>query len=181
MASLTITSGVHVGSRGTGSIHQGWFAGSPSTQFTTFALTSANADVKLRQGPQVIIGHADLDDEPIAFEFSRRTRDALTSDLADVAVKSLLNGQPQRTLSGSLQAVARAGYLANFAWSERTNAGGANTSFSVWGVARVVQPTVRGLTETMTLLVYPCSLLWWTGTETVFVDPTTYAALPAAP
>ena len=180
MATLEISSGVHVGARGTSSINQGWFAASATTQFTTFSLTSTSSDVSLRQGPQSITGHADLVDEPIAFEFSRRTRDTLTTSLAAVAVKDLLNGGPRTTLTGARDAVARSGFLAKFAWAERTNAGGANTSFSVWGVAKVAQPSVRGLSESMTLLVYPCSLLWWTGTESAYVDPTTYAALEEA-
>ena len=180
MATLTISSGVHVGARGTSSINQAWFAASPTTQFTTFGLTSTSADVRLRQGPQSITGHADLVDEPIAFEFSRRTRDTLTSSLAAVAVKDLLNGGPRTTLTGARDAVARSGFLAKFAWSERTNAGGVNTDFSVWGIAKVAQPSVRGLSETMTLLVYPCALFWWTGTESAFVTPDAYAALSAA-
>ena len=179
MATLEISSGVHVGARGTSSINQAWFSGSPTTQFTTFSLTSTSSDVRLRQGPQSITGHADLVDEPIAFEFSRRTRDTLTTSLAAVAAKDLLNGGPRTTLTGARDAVARSGFLAKFAWSERVNAGGTN-DFSVWGIARVAQPSVRGLSETMTLLVYPVCLLWLAGTESVFAAPDCYAALSAA-
>jgi hypothetical protein len=178
MASLVITSGVHVGVRGAGAIQQDWFGSTPTTQFSTVTLTSANASVSMKQGPQAIVGHAGLSDEPIAFEFERRTRDTLTGGLAALAVKDLLNGGSRTTLSGAQDAVARSGFLANFAWSERNNAGGAPTDFNVWGVCRIVQPTVRGARETMTLLVYPCAVFSWTGTENVFVDPTTYAALP---
>lgn len=179
MATLTISSGVHVGSRGAGSINQGWFAGTTSTQFTQFSLTSSNSDVRLRTGPQAIIGHASLTDQPIQFEFARRTRDVLTDSLAAVAAKDVLNGGPRTTLSGYRDAVARSGYLASFAWSERDNASGTN-AFTVWGICTVNAPTVRGTTESMVLLVYPCDVLWWTGTETLFTSPTAYAAFPAA-
>lgn len=179
MATLTISSGVHVGARGAGAINQAWFADSPTTQFTTFSLTSASTNISLRTGPQGISGHGSLTDLPIAFEFERRTRDVLTDSLAAVAVKDLLNGGPRTTLSGARDAVARSGYLASFAWSERRNDGGAAESFTVWGVCRVTTADVRGLRESMTLLIYPCDYLWWTGTETVYTTPTAYAALDA--
>jgi len=177
MATLTISSGVYVGTRQAGPLTSSWFAGSPTTQFTTFSLTSTGVGVKLRQGPQGIVGHANLYDEPVVFEFNRLTRDKLSSDLASVAVKNMLNGAPRTTLSGFRDVVAGAGRLAKFSWTERKNAGGAGTSFDVWGVCKVVQPSVRGLSETLQLLVYPCDLLWWTGTDSVFIRP----GVPGAP
>lgn len=171
MATLTISSGVYVGTRGSGNLTSSWFAGSTTSQFTTFSLTSSNSDVSLREGPQGIVGHADLYDDPVVFEFSRRTRDTITDSLAGVAVKGLLNGGPRTTLSGFRDAVAQAGYLAKFAWSERRNDGGAAEAFEVWGVCGVQAPTVRGLNESMQLLVFPCDVLWWAGTNSVFIRP----------
>ncbi len=177
MATLTISSGIYIGAwQPNEGINQGWFDPSPLTQFTQFSLTSANSGIK--QGPQAIVGHADLFDEPVAFEFERRTRDTLTSALAAVAVKNLMNGRTRTTLSGFRDAAVVAGYLARFQWHERRNAqGDAGQAFDIWGICQVVQPSVRGAQERMTLLVRPCDALWWVGTGTVMVTPAAYAAL----
>lgn len=182
MGTVTITSGVHVGQRGVGSINQAWFASTPTTQFSAITLSSVGGAAQVTQGPQRILGHPGIEDEPVAFEFTRRTRDVLTDQLAAVVVKDLLNGGSRATSSGFRDAVARAGFLARFDWCEpRGSSPSSPRQLSLWGVARVSQASVRGLEQNLTLLVYPCSLLWWSRTESVFVTPTAYAALPAAP
>lgn len=157
-----------------------WFSASTTTQFTTFTLSSVSVDRGARTGPQGITGHADLSDYPIEFSVDRRARDVLTDSLAAVVAKDMLNGRPFRTLSGWRDAVARSGYLANVAWSERRNDGGAAEEFSVWGVLQVPDASVRGLRESLRILVWPCDALFLTGTDTVSVTPPAYALLPAA-
>jgi hypothetical protein len=178
MATLTISSGVHVGVRDDTTDWTDWFAASPTTQFTQFALSSANP---VRTGPQGIAGHADLRGAPIVFQVDRRARDVLTDSLAAVAVEDLLNGRPRTTLSGFRDAVARSGFLANFAWTERRNDGTGAESFNVWGVGVVTDASVRGFTESLQLTVWPCDLLWWTGTTSCFLTPTAYTELVTGP
>jgi hypothetical protein len=176
MATLTISSGVHVGTRDDTTDWDTWFAEATTTQFSTFTLSSANT---VRTGPQGITGHASLVGGPIIFQIDRRARDVLTDSLASVAVEDLLNGRPRTTLSGFRDAVARSGYLAKFAWTERRNDGGTAESFEVWGVGVVTDASVRGLTESLQLTVWPCDLLWWTGTANCFLTPDAYADLVA--
>jgi hypothetical protein len=177
MATLTISSGVHVGTRDDSTDWTTWFEASPTTQFETFTLASTSATVSRRTGPQAITGHADLVGGPVIFQVDRRARDVITDSLAAVAVEDLLNGRPRTTLSGFRDAVARSGYLANVAWSERRNDGGTAESFSVWGVIQVTDASVRGLTESLQLTVWPCDLLWWTGTTSCYLSPAAYADL----
>ena len=170
MATLTFTSGVHVGTRDDSLPWEDWFASSTTAQFSTFTLSSAST---VRTGPQGVSGHASLRGAPVIFQVDRRARDVLTASLAAVQVEDLLNGRPRTTLSGFRDAVARSGYLCNVAWSERKNSGGTE-SFSVWGVVQVTDASVRGLTESLQLTVWPCDLLWWTGTDSCFLTPTAY-------
>jgi len=177
MATLTISSGVHVGVRDDSAEWTTWFAASTTTQFATFTLSSASGTVSLRTGPQAITGHAGLVGGPVIFQVDRRARDVITDSLSSVAVEDLLNGRPRTTLSGFRDAVARSGFLAKFAWTERRNDGGTAESFEVWGVGVVTDASVRGLTESLQLTVWPCDLLWWTGTNACFLSPTAYALL----
>jgi len=176
MATLTISSGVHVGTRDDSTAWTTWFAATTTTQFSTFTLSSTNA---VKTGPQTISGHADLKGNPITFNIERRARDVVTDSLAAVQVEDLLNARPRTTLSGFRDAVARSGYLANFAWTERRNDGGTAESFSVWGVVQVTDASVRGLSESLQLTVWPCDLLWWAGTTSCFLTPAAYADLVA--
>ena len=174
MATLTISSGVHVGTRDDSMDWTAWFAASTTTQFATFTLASTSATVSRRTGPQAITGHAGLVGGPVIFQVDRRARDVLTDALAAVAVEDLLNGRPRTTLSGFRDAVARSGYLANVAWTERRNDGGTAESFSVWGVIQVTDASVRGLTESLQLTVWPCCMLFHAGTNNVFMCPDAY-------
>jgi hypothetical protein len=174
MAVLTFSSGVHVGTRDDTTEWETWFAASPTTQFASFSLTSAGAVVRARTGPQAITGHADLVGGPVIFQVDRRARDVLTDALAVVAVEDLLNGRPRTNLSGFRDAVARSGFLAKVAWTERRNSGGAAESFSVWGVVQITDASVRGVTESLQVTVWPCDLLWWAGTTTCFLTPDAY-------
>ena len=176
---LTISSGVHLGVQNGDPVSQAWFDAAPTAQFSAITLSSVSAP---RTGGQTIVGHAGLFHEPISFEFERRTRDVLTSSLASAAVKGLLNGRARRTLSGFQDAVVQQGFLCRFEWSERNNANPESpNAFDVWGVFEVVTPTVRGLSERMTVRVHPCDLVYLVGTDNVSVAPDAYAALPAGP
>jgi len=174
MATLTISSGVHVGVRDDATEWTTWFASGTTEQFGSFTLSSASTTVGLRTGPQAVSGHASLRGAPVIFQVDRRARDVVTDALSAVAVEDLLNGRPRTTLSGFRDAVARSGFLANVAWSERRNDGGAAESFSVWGVVQVTDASVRGLTESLQLTVWPCDLLWWSGTTSCFLTPDAY-------
>jgi hypothetical protein len=177
VSTLTISSGVHVGTRNDATAFITWFAASPTTQFSPFTITSA-ARSGVGVGGQAVLGHAGITDRPVVFEFQRRTRDVLNDSLAAVVAKDLLNGQPKTTLSGWRDAIARSGFLVNVAWSERRNAGG-STAFSVWGVLVVEDASVRGFTESMRLVLHPCDALCWLGTGKWFMSPLAYAAQTA--
>ena len=179
MAIVTFSSGVHVGVRDDATEWDTWFAAATTSQFATFSLTSAGAIARSRTGPQAITGHAGLVGGPVVFQVDRRARDVITDSLAAVAVEDLLNGRPRTTLSGFRDAVARSGFLAKVAWTERRNSGGTAESFEVWGVVQVTDASVRGLSESLQVTVWPCDLLWWAGTTSCFLSPTAYAALSA--
>ena len=176
MSIVTISSGVHVGQRPEGDPGDfiDWFDAAPTTQFSTFSLTSAAA---VKTGPQRISGHALLKGEPIEFGVDRRARDVLTTSLANVAAEALLGGRPRTTLSGFRDAAIRSGFLANVAWSERNNAGGSATPFNVWGVITVPDATVQGTSERLSFTVWPCDAVFWIGTRNWFLTPTAYASL----
>ena len=177
MATVTISSGVHVGTRYDNAAFIDWFAASPTTQFSSFSFTSAGSVPSARTGPQQISGHASLTDLPIEFSVERRARDVLTDSLAAVAVKDLLNGRPRTTLSGFKDAMARSGYLVKVGWSERDNVSGSTNAYEVWGVLQVPDATVRGARESLRLVLWPCDALGWIGTTSWFLTPTEYAAL----
>jgi len=172
---LVISSGVHLGVQDNDPISQAWFDAAPTVQFSPVTLSSVAAP---RTGGQQISGHAALFDAPVEFTFERRTRDVLTTSLASIAVKALLNGGTRRTLSGFQDAVALDGRLCKFVWSERNNAtpGSAN-EFEVWGVFRITSAVVAGTRERMVIQVFPCSILYYTGTDSVAITPSEYDAL----
>ena len=172
---LTISSGVHVGTRNDAASFITWFAASPTTQFSQFTVTAVPKRVGGQTGGQIIVGHAGLKGQPIAFEFNRLTRDVLTDSLAAVQVEDLLG--VRTGLSGWKDAVARSGFLANVAWNERDNSTGGLTAFSVWGVLQVVDASVRGSAESMRVVLFPCDALSWIGTGSWFLTPTKYASL----
>jgi hypothetical protein len=176
MATLTISSGVHVGTRDDASDFIDWFAATTTTRFSTFTLSSAGAT---KTGPQAITGHADLSGAPIEFQIERRARDVLTDSLAAVVIEDLVGGRPRTTLSGFKDAMARSGELVKVAWSERRNDGGAAESFEVWGVLVVANATVRGLNESLSLVLWPCDALGWVGTTNWFLTPDKYTELSA--
>jgi hypothetical protein len=174
MAEVTFSSGVHVGIRNDNASYTEWFAEDPVNQFEEFKLSSAEA---VRTGPQGITGHAGLVGGPVVFQVDRRARDVLTDSLAAVAVEDLLNGRPRATLSGFRDAVARSGYLAKVAWTERRNDLSYPESFEVWGVVQVTDASVRGTRESLQVTVWPCDLLWWTGTNFCFLSSDEYDRL----
>jgi hypothetical protein len=176
VSTLTISSGVHYGTRNDAVSFITWFAAIPTAQFAPFTVTSASRP-GVGVGGQAVLGHAGLRGQPIAFEFNRRTRDVLTDSLAAVQVEDLLG--VRTGLSGWKDAVARSGYLVNVVWNERDNSAGGLTAFNVWGVLRVEDASVRGFTESMRVILYPCDALTWTGTGNWFLTPTKYAELSA--
>ena len=174
MGVITISSNVHVGTRVRGvQMHQGWFAASPASLFTSFSFTGSTA-------AQGVSGHADLTDSPVEFSIQRRVRDVLTASLADVAAQGLLNGRPFKTLSGWRDAGAQAGQLVRVQWSERDNATQtAISAFDVYGVLTVTEASVRGINENLSFVLWPCDALFYVGTNSWFVTPAGYALLPA--
>jgi hypothetical protein len=148
-----------------------WFDSTPTTRFSSFTLSSANT---VKTGPQAITGHASLKGNPIEFQVDRRARDVVTDSLAAVVVEDLENGRPRTTLSGFRDAAARSGELVNVAWSERRNDGGTAESFSVCGVLVIADASVRGLTESLRLVLWPCDALAWMGTTNWFLCPGAY-------
>ena len=171
---VTFSSLVHVGARDDSLPPSEWFASDPVAQFEQFSLST---DSVARTGAQTIVGHADLSDRPVQFTVQRRARDTLSSHLAVIAAKDLLNGAPRTTFSGFRDAVARSGYLATVAWSERWNATASRASYSVTGVVLVTNAAVTGLQEQLQVLVWPCDALGWIGTTAWFCTPSALALL----
>lgn len=175
MGTITISSNVHVGTRVRGErMNQGWFAATPSELFTSFSFTGSTA-------AQGISGHGSLADAPVEFSIQRRARDVLTDSLASVAAQGMLNGRPFKGLSGWRDALVQSGQLVRVQWSERDNATQAATSaFDVYGVITVTEASVRGLNESLSFVLWPCSALAFVGTNSWLVTPAGYALLPEA-
>ena len=174
MSTVTISSGVHLGTRDDSEDFIDWFDASPTSQFSTFSF-SATATVK--SSAQRISGHAGLRGAPIEFGVERRARDVVSAHLVNVAAEGLLNGRPRTTLSGFRDAVMRSGFLCKVAWSERNNAGGANQAFEVWGVIVVNDATVQGLNERLSFTVWPCCAVAYTGLGSWVLNPECFAEL----
>ena len=175
--SITISSGVHVGTRDDNAAFVDWFAASPTTRFTTVTLQGVARWAGGRTGGSIITGHAGLGGQPVTFEFERLTRDVLTDSLAAVVTEDLINGRPRTTLSGFKDAMARGGELVKVAWTERRNDGSTPESFEVWGVLVVADATVRGTRESLRVVLWPCDALGWVGTTNWFLTPDKYAEL----
>lgn len=168
---VTFTSGVHVGARGSGAITQAWFAASPTTQFATFTLelsdVQALTSVEGRPG----------DGEPILLTFQGGGLPAAYNSLKAMDARDLLNGGARTTLSGARDAVARSGYLAQISLELE----GDSAPRTEWGIVTQARNRVSGGMRgwSLSCVFVPCDFLWWTGTETVFTNPTAYAALTA--
>lgn len=168
---VTFTSGVHVGTRGAGSINQGWFAGSPTTQFSTFSLDLADA-----RGLESIINTPEHP-APVSLRFAGAGLAQALATLRAIEAQDVLNG-PRRTLSGYTDVVARTGFLCQLA----VQLYGDEEARTGWGVLTDVQSAVEFSQRnwSITARFFPVALLGWTGTESMFIHPTAYADLPAA-
>ena len=167
---VTFSSGVHVGARGSGSINQAWFSASPTTQFTTFTLTLAAV-----QALTSIEGRPG-DREPIALTFQGGGLPAAYDLLKAMDARNVLNGGARMTLSGALDAVASSGFLAQVTLELE----GDSSPRSEWGIVTQARNSVSGGMRgwTLSCVFVPCCLLWLAGTESVFAAPDCYAALP---
>lgn len=166
---VTFTSGAYVGARGSGPLTSAWFSGTPTTQFTTFTLKVV--DTQVLAGIQGMPSRR----KPIMLRLSGSGLSTVEDDLHNIEAYPLLNGGPRRTLSGFLDVVAGKGYLAKMALSLL----GDSSDREEWGVLADLQVEVSGGDRgwTAACVFYPCDLLWWTGTDSVFIRP----GVPGAP
>jgi hypothetical protein len=160
---VTISSGVYVGTRGDGPLTSAWFAGTPTTEFTTFTLKVTDT--------QVVAGISGMPSrrKPIMLRLAGSGLSTVEDDLHAIEAYPLLNGQPRRTLSGFLDVVAGKGRLCKLALRLL----GDSADRTEWGVIADLNVEVSGGMHgwTATCVFYPCDLLWWTGTDSVFIRP----------
>lgn len=170
---VTISSGVHVGTRVRGErMNQGWFGASPSTLFTSIELDLADV-----QGLESIVNTPEYD-APVSLRFAGSgLRDALPL-LRGVEARGLLNGQPFTGLSGWRDALAKSGQLVNLSLYLYKD----TTARSGFGVLTDVQANVEfgARNWSVTARFWPCDALNYVGTLSWFVTPAGYALLPEA-
>lgn len=159
---VTFASGVLVGVRGAGNMDTTWFTG-PVTQFSPFTLDLL--DMQPLTGIQGMPGRR----KPIMLRFTGSGLSTVEDDLHAVEAYPLLNGQPRRTLSGALDAVAGKGSLVKMSLSLLGDAADRDE----WGVLANLQVSVEGGKHgwSATATFYPCDVLWHTGTDNVFAVP----------
>ncbi len=166
---VTFASGVLIGTRGAGNMTTDWFTG-PTSQFTTFTLDLV--DLQPLTGIQGMPARR----KPIILRFSGSGLHSREEALHNIEARPLLNGQPRRTLSGALDAVAGKGYLAKMSLELLNDP----SPREEWGVLADLQVGVdggaRGWSAVATFL--PCDVLWWMGTDSVFAVP---GVVPAPP
>lgn len=170
---VTISSGVHVGTRVRGErMNQGWFGASPSTLFSPIEL-----DLAYVQGLESIVNTPEYD-VPVSLRFAGSgMRDALPL-LRSVEARGLLNGQPFTGLSGWRDALAQSGQLVKLSLyllnDEEPREG--------FGILTDVQANVEFSQRnwSITARFWPCSALNYVGTLSWFVTPAGYALLPEA-
>lgn len=160
---VTFSSGAYVGNRGAGALTSSWFAGSPTTQFTAFTLAVAST--------QVVTGMQGVPTrrKPVVLRLGGSGLSTVEDDLHGIEAYPMLNGGPRRTLSGFLDVVAGKGYLCKMA----LRVFGDVADREEWGVVSDVQVDISGGPRgwTATCIFYPCDLLWWAGTDSVFIRP----------
>jgi len=166
---VTFESGVLVGTRGAGSMTTAWFTG-PVTQFPTFTLDLVSMQ------PLTGIQGMPARRKPVILRFTGSGLSTVEDDLHTVEAYPLLNGQPRRTLSGALDAVAGKGHLLRMSLSLL----GDTTPRSEWGVLADLQVSIDGGNNAWSAVAtfYPCDVLWHTGTDNVFAVP---GVVPAPP
>lgn len=169
MSIVTFSSGAYVGTRQAGPLTSVWFAGSPTTQFTQFTLKVV--DTQVVTGMQGVPGRR----KPVLLRLGGSGLSTVEDDLHAIEAYPMLNGGPRRTLSGFLDVVAGKGYLCKMALKVL----GDSADRVEWGVVSDVQVDISGGTRgwTVTCIFHPCDLLWWAGTDSVFIRP----GVPGAP
>ncbi len=166
---VTFESGVLVGVRGAGNMDTSWFTG-PTVQFPPFTLDLL--DLQPLTGIQGMPARR----KPVILRFTGSGLSTVEDDLHEVEAYPLLNGQPRRTLSGALDAVAGKGHLVRMSLYLL----GDNTPRQEWGILADLQVSVEGGKHGWTAVAtfYPCDVLWHTGTDNVYAVP---GVVPAPP
>jgi hypothetical protein len=165
MSTVTFSSGVHVGARSDPADWRTWFSATPTVQFTTFTLTLDDAQVLTSAEGRL------GDREPVLMRFQGRGMAASYDLLKSVDARALVNGEPRVTISGFADAVAREGRLLKAAFQLRSDA----VAREEWGILAGVRNLVDGSGGwSVTATFYPCDLLLWSGTNTVFLSPVAY-------
>lgn len=162
---VTFSSGVFVGVRGSGNMTADWFGESPVEQFEAFSLTLDSLQ------PLTGIDGVPSRRKPVLLRFSGSGLSVVEEKLHAIEAYPLLNGQPRRTLSGAYDAVAGKGFLAKLSTYLLGDIGGAPKE--EWGVLANLQASVSGGARgwSVTATFYPCDILWHAGTDNVFAVP----------
>lgn len=158
MGTLTISSGVYVNG-----------ALSTTSRFTTLTLTNVESNLKDKQYAQRLTGHEDAA-EPITFDWTGgRAIYQKLPDLYAISPRRVARG-PRVTLSGTIidAVVDSRGELCKFTYTVRNRQADTTSSHSAWGYFRILNPTITGITETITLALYPITRLRHTNTTDYF-------------
>lgn len=159
---VTFSSGVYVGVRGSGNMTADWFGEAPVQQFTSFSLTADELQ------PLAAIDGIPSRRKPLLLRFTGSGLAGVEEKLHEIEAYPLLNGQPRRTLSGTFDVVAGKGYLAKLSTYLLGDFGGSPKE--EWGVLANLQVNIangaRGWAVTATF--FPCDVLWHAGTDDVF-------------
>lgn len=169
---VTFESGVMVGVRGSGNMTSDWFSG-PTSQFTAFTLDLV--DLQPLTGVQGMPARR----KPVILRFTGSGLSTVEDDLHNIEAYPLLNGQPRRTLSGAIDAVAGKGYLTRMSLYLL----GDSAPRQEWGVIADLNVSVEGskLGWSAVATFYPCDVLWHTGTNNVFARPGIVPDPPVVP
>jgi hypothetical protein len=167
VSTIVISSGVHVGAKGAGSISQDWFSGTPTEQFSDITLQLVSSQF-------LISAEGRLGDrDPVLLNFQGRGLASTYDTLKTIETIDVMNGRPRATLSGFLDVVAFRGFLVNVQaqlWAD-------SQSRNAWGILTQVRNQVGDRGWTVQAVFMPCGLLWRRDISAVYVDPATYDTL----
>lgn len=170
MSIVTFASGVHVGARDDAQPFIDWFATTPTTQFSTFSLALASAQVLT-----AVEGRAG-DREQLLLRFQGRGMATGYDSLKAISARGPLGDRPLVGLSGFLDWMAREAYL-----TQITLRLVGDISRTEWGVLSNVRNSVGpGSAWSVQAVFNPCDALGWVGTTNWFLTPTVYADLAGA-
>lgn len=151
---VTFSSGVLVGQRGSGAMTTDWFNPSTSEEFAAFTLQLADWQ------PLVGIRGMPARNKPVLLRFAGGGLSDVEGKLHAIEAYPLLNGAPRMTMSGSLDAVAGSGHIAKMTMDLHGDA----ASREMWGILADLQVSVEGgqMAWTATAVFYPCCVLAYT-------------------